>query len=208
MKEVSFFFRLVEFFLGAFCFCYHIKGVLIVEKINHVMIYCGTYFGFSYCALIMNIGMFFNYNTHILLEITITLLAAVSFLATSVLSMYFAEQDSHLMFLTPNEENDHEFFYVSKMQSAASLITGLFYLLHFFLAADKYFVRGTGIYDEFAQYEEGAVHLVATEQKIDLKIMPNSWRDALIQIKYVERLFEIPKCDCKEIEKVARTEMK
>lgn len=208
MKEVSFFFRLVEIIGGTVCFCFHIHGVLIKEKINHIMIFCGTYFGFSYCALIMNIGMFFNEYTPILLEIIIAFLAAVMFLLSSVLSMFFAEQDRHLMFLTAKEEVTHEFFEVAKKQSAGSLCTGLFYLLHFLLASDKYLIRGTHTVDEFDKYEAADIHLIGKEQKIEMKIMPNSWRDALIQIKYLDRLFVIPKCDCKQIEKVSRTEMK
>ncbi|KAL5290358.1 hypothetical protein ACFFRR_009979 [Megaselia abdita] len=208
MREVSFLFRSVEVLMGMLCFAFHIEGVLIVEKMNHIMIFCGTYFGFSYCALILNIGMFFNNNIPLFLEIIITLLAAISFLLSSVLSMYFAEQDTHLMFLSPDEETTHPFFAVAKWQSSVSLFTGLFYLLHFLLASDKYFVRGAGTINEFAKYEEADIQLIKTEQKIDLKIMPDSWRDELIKIKYVDRLFEIPKCDCKEIEKISRMELK
>lgn len=208
MKELSFLFRSFEVVMGMTCFAFHIKGVLIEEQMKHIMIFCGTYFGFSYCALILNIGMFFKNYIPVFLEIFITLLAAVSFILSSILSMYFAEGDTHLMFLSPEEESNHPFFSVAKFQSTGSLVTGLFYLLHFLIAADKYFVRGTGVYNEFAKYEEVDLQLVKTEQKIDLKIMPDSWRDELIQIKYVDRLFEVPKCDCKEIEKNSRMEIK
>lgn len=208
MKEFSFLFRSVEVVMGAVCFAFHIKGVLIEEQMKHIMIFCGTYFCFSYCAFILNIGMFFKNYIPVILEIIITFLAAFCFLLSSVLSMHFAEKDAHLMFLSPKEEDLHPFFYVAKRQSTMSLITGLFYLLHFLLASDRFLVRGTGTFNEFAKYEEADIHMITTEQRIDLKVMPNAWRDELIQIKYVDRLFEVPKCDCKEIEKVTRMEIK
>lgn len=208
MKEVFFVFRLIEICFGMVCFGAHICGVIIHEKIRHIMIFCGTYFGFSYCALILNIGLFFNNNIPLILEMTVTSLATVSYLISSVLTMYFAEKDTHLMFLSAIEEALHPFFYISRIQSTTALIAGMFFLLHFLLAADKYFVKGTKKIDEFEKYEESDIHFVTRERKIFLKIMPNSWRDRLIQFKYVDRLFDIPPCDCKEVEKIKRMEIK
>lgn len=200
MKEVFFTFRLVEIAFGLLAFGGHIQGVIISEKMNHIMIFCGTFFGFPYCGIILNIAMFFNNYTPLILELIISLLAFICYIMCSILSMRFAEVDKHLMFLAQTEEYNHEFFEIARFQGALSLVIGLFYLLHFTLAADKFLVRKRHSGHEFDEYMAVKTGKDYVEYKIDMKIMPNKWRDKLIQIKYFDRIFETTSCDCKKKE--------
>lgn len=63
-------------------------------------------------------------------------IAVISFTATGYLSMYYAEIDFHLMYLTNVEESRHPFFQMCMMQGALAIFTAYFHLLNVVLFLD------------------------------------------------------------------------
>lgn len=137
MEEVWFFFKLIEIVLGFTCMAFHIQGFLDDRQpLPHQMYFCGTFFGFTLIAIFGNIGISLGSRPSMLIEAIVSGVATVFFIMSSIFSMYHAERDFHLMYLSDYEESVHPFFAISKKQSIAALTSGLFYMLHTIFAID------------------------------------------------------------------------
>ncbi|XP_061394360.1 uncharacterized protein LOC133329917 [Musca vetustissima] len=142
MQQVWFLFKFLETILSAICLSLHLMGVRQdVEPIPHVIIYCGTYFGFTLMSLFGGLGILLGRPAKPLMEVIINGTGALMFVLASLLTMYHAERDFHLMYLSDFEEPQHGFFRHCKQQSVASLATGLLFLLHCVFAVDLCWIR-------------------------------------------------------------------
>ncbi|XP_055693224.1 uncharacterized protein LOC129795766, partial [Lutzomyia longipalpis] len=113
------------------CLVIHILGFLYKhEPLPHQFIFCGTFFGAFLVSLIGAMSILIRYELSIVSEIFLCGFFFVLFLITAIVSMFNAEQDVHLLFLTDSEEADHKFFRISCLQSLMGLITALTFLLH------------------------------------------------------------------------------
>lgn len=141
MQQVWFLFKFMEFALSCLCLAIHFMGLDDVEPIPHAVIYCGTYFGFTLLTAFGSVGILLGRPAKPLMEAIISGTGALMFILASLLTMYHAERDFHLMYLSDFEEPLHGFFGHCKHQSIASLATGLLLLLHCVLAVDICWIR-------------------------------------------------------------------
>lgn len=148
MQVVWLLFKFIEFVLGAICLGLHVKGVGDeLEPMPHIVFYCGTFFGFTLIAIIGVLSILLRRPTTPIVEVIVNALGALAFIIASVVGMYHAEIDFHLMYLSDFEEPNHPFFRNCKQQSIASLTTGLVYLLHCIFAVDMACIKGHGLVD-------------------------------------------------------------
>lgn len=148
MQVVWLLFKFIEFVLGAICLGLHVNGVGDeLEPMPHIVFYCGTFFGFTLIAIIGVLSILLRRPTTPIVEVIVNALGALAFIIASVVGMYHAEIDFHLMYLSDFEEPNHPFFRNCKQQSIASLSAGLVYLLHCIFAVDMACVKGHGMVD-------------------------------------------------------------
>uniref|UniRef100_A0A336LV73 CSON003005 protein n=1 Tax=Culicoides sonorensis TaxID=179676 RepID=A0A336LV73_CULSO len=115
----------------------HIIGFSHIEEpLPHELVFCGTYFAFLLISILGIIGFILNYPSTVLNEAIITFIGFLMYLIVSYLSMYNAEHDLHLQYLTDKEEAEHFFFKMSRIQSIASVTGTYLYLMHFVLCLD------------------------------------------------------------------------
>ncbi|XP_073823648.1 uncharacterized protein [Musca autumnalis] len=141
MQQVWFLLKTLEAIMSGICLSLHVMGLDKVEPIPHVMFYCGTYFAFTLLTTFGSLGILLGRPAKPLMEAIINGTGALMFILASLLSMYHAERDFHLMYLSDFEEPQHAFFRHCKQQSIASLITGLLFLLHCTFAVDICWIR-------------------------------------------------------------------
>ncbi|XP_014087215.1 uncharacterized protein [Bactrocera oleae] len=141
MQEIWCFFKLLEVLLGIVCLTFHVLGFLHTEPLPHNLFYCGTFASFTVYAAFGILNNLCGHGRTATIEAIATTLGAVMHFAASLLSMYHAEQDFHLMFLTDTEEPKHRYFFYCKAQSIAALTTGGMYMLHATYAYDAGFIR-------------------------------------------------------------------
>lgn len=123
--------------LSLLCLAIHVVGFNEhSEPLAHLMLMCGTYFGFAVISALACLVICVGAPIPLLVDAIISSLAALCFVTTSMVSMVEAEHDHHLMYLTDYEEKQHLFFRVSRLQSIAALITGLWFLMHTVLVLD------------------------------------------------------------------------
>lgn len=141
-------FKAFEAVLSALCLAIHIKSINQTQPIPHVVIFCGTFFGFMLLSGFGCLVVFFNRGTNAINECYVSLTGACMNFIASILGMHFAEKDYHLMYLSDFEEPLHPFFANCKKQSVCALITAFVFLLHAFFALDMALVHGPEMPDE------------------------------------------------------------
>ncbi|XP_037916892.1 uncharacterized protein LOC119655194 isoform X2 [Hermetia illucens] len=107
------------------------------------MFFCGTYFAFTLVSIFSMAMICFHIDVHLIIQAAVNGIAAACFIIGSIVSMYHAENDFHLMYLSDVEESEHEFFVICKTQSIVSLITGLAFMLHATFTVDAIVVHPT-----------------------------------------------------------------
>lgn len=140
MQEIWCFFKLLEVLLGSACLTFHVLGFLHTEPLPHNLFYCGTFASFTLFAALGILNNLCGRGHTAVIEAVTTTLGAVMHFAASLFSMYHAENDFHLMFLTDTEEPRHSYFFYCKAQSIAALTTGGMYMLHATYAYDAGFI--------------------------------------------------------------------
>ncbi|XP_065364775.1 uncharacterized protein LOC135957876 [Calliphora vicina] len=151
MKRVWFIFKIIESILGLCCLGYHARGFLNITYIQDHYTYVAVFGGFSLMAMFGCLSICLKEPVSALREGLFNIIAAIAFILVSMNSMYHAEKDFHLMYLSADviddieeehleevelTEQPHPFFKYSKAQSVAALCCGSLFLLHAILAFD------------------------------------------------------------------------
>lgn len=180
MNEIWYVLKIVELGLGCVCIYYHILGIMLEEEAaNHSIIYCGTFFGFSLIAIIGNFAACLLSPPSLALETVLGLLGFIFYVATCFTSMYHCEIDTHLSYMSAQEEMNHKYFMLTRYQGIASLICASVFLLH-----------GAFAYD--ALIYSRRTTKVAEEEELDLNIMMKPWAALLNTKKVLRRMFYQP----------------
>ncbi|XP_030573956.1 uncharacterized protein LOC115772121 [Drosophila novamexicana] len=145
LRPISFLFYTLETIFNMFCLAYHITGFMAVDmhmltwdrQIFHY-VYLMTFYVFMVITLFQSINICSGHNPTFCMEILKSCLASLGFTMISILSMWDAERDAHLMYTgkEPVEgvyEKDkpvHPFAFYLLSQSIASLACGVLYMLH------------------------------------------------------------------------------
>lgn len=147
MRRVWFTFKLFETLLGLFCLGCHARGFLSITNTQDHYLYVAVFAGFTLMAMFGCISICLKESVSAFREGCLNIFAAISFILTSLDSMYHAEKDFYLMYLATEveaetleqfevSEKPHPFFKYSKAQSVAALCCGSLFLLHAVLALD------------------------------------------------------------------------
>ncbi|XP_050072685.1 uncharacterized protein LOC126560777 [Anopheles maculipalpis] len=120
------------------CAGLHIQGFLhYPEPFPHEMLFCGLYASYF---LISFYSFVFLYMGCCALNYTVEAIVAggafLLFVVSAFVSMYHAENDIHLQYLTDKEEWYHRFFVYCRLQSLGATITAQMFLVHCSLALD------------------------------------------------------------------------
>ncbi|XP_017482411.1 PREDICTED: uncharacterized protein LOC108371373 [Rhagoletis zephyria] len=141
MQEIWCFFKLLEVLLGIGCLTFHVLGFVQTDPLPHNLFYCGTFASFTVYSLLGILNICCGRGRNEIMEAIPTTLGALAHFGASLLSMYHAENDFQLLFLSDFEEPRHPFFFYCKAQSIAALATGGMYMLHATFAFDALFIR-------------------------------------------------------------------
>uniref|UniRef100_A0A1A9X276 DUF7775 domain-containing protein n=1 Tax=Glossina brevipalpis TaxID=37001 RepID=A0A1A9X276_9MUSC len=141
-------FKAIEALLSAVCLIIHIQSLNKTQSMPHVIVFCGTYFGFMILSGFGCLGIILNRGTSAINECYMAIAGTLMYFSTSILGMHFAEKDYQLMYLSDFEEPLHPFFNSCKKQSECALVAGFIFLLHAFLALDVMLVHGPEEADE------------------------------------------------------------
>lgn len=87
------------------------------------------------------VGLILKSRISVLMEAIQAFLTFVLFILAALISMYFAEKDPHLQYLTNREEWEHKYFKLCRLQSVISLATGFMFLVHGTLMADVLLIK-------------------------------------------------------------------
>ncbi|XP_013113194.2 uncharacterized protein LOC106091268 [Stomoxys calcitrans] len=141
MNSVWLLFKLLEALLGIICLGYHTRGFLNVDFVQSHYTYCCVFGGATLIPMFGCIRICLRDTIHPFCEGVINLLAALFLFGVSLNSMFHAEKDFYLVYLSSmdigvNEEPPHPFFKYSKAQSISALCCGCLFLLHSVFAFD------------------------------------------------------------------------
>uniref|UniRef100_A0A182N1Z6 DUF7775 domain-containing protein n=1 Tax=Anopheles dirus TaxID=7168 RepID=A0A182N1Z6_9DIPT len=187
--------KLVETICCLICAGLHIQGFLhYPEPFPHEMLFCGLYASYF---LISFYSFVFLYKDCCALNYAVEAVvsggAFLLFVVSAFVSMYHAEKDIHLQYLTDEEEWYHQFFIYCRLQSLGATITAQMFLVHCSLALDlaglldRWFGGLGGASARTSAVEEGLT--VDAEACGRLQINP-FWMPAVNEIR--KRL----PCDC------------
>uniref|UniRef100_A0A1B0C393 DUF7775 domain-containing protein n=1 Tax=Glossina palpalis gambiensis TaxID=67801 RepID=A0A1B0C393_9MUSC len=141
--------------MGYTCLTVHIINVRSESAIPHVVIYCGTFFGFAMMASFQSAVIILNRGTNPINECVINVAGTLMFFVAAVLSLWHLQGDYQVMYLSDFEEAEHRFFVECVLQSTLAITTSLLYLLHCILAFDAVLVKYSDNLDQYDQGYEG-----------------------------------------------------
>ncbi|KAM7347532.1 uncharacterized protein ACRADG_007100 [Cochliomyia hominivorax] len=151
MKRIWFTFKIIESILGLCCLGYHARGFLNISNIQDHYTYVAVFGGFTLMAMFGCLSICLKEPVSAVREGILNTMAALAFILVSMNSMYHAEKDFHLMYLSTDATSNvkeehlqeveltqppHPFFKYSKAQSVSALCCGSLFLLHAILAFD------------------------------------------------------------------------
>ncbi|XP_028897239.1 uncharacterized protein LOC114804185 [Zeugodacus cucurbitae] len=143
MRSIWFTFKLFEGCLGCLCMGIQIEGFLNVAVAQDLYLYIIVFSVFTCTSFFGCLNICMEYEPVLLREILWSGFASFSYTVTAITTMYHAEKDLYLIYLSDLEiiedEMGHQFFGYSKTQAIYAIITSVLYLLHTVLAADIYF---------------------------------------------------------------------
>lgn len=148
-------FKIVEAFMGYTCLTVHIINIRSESPISHVVIYCGTFFGFAMMASFQAAVIILNRGTNPINECIINVAGTLMYIVAALLSLWHLQGDYQVMYLSDFEEAEHRFFVECVLQSTLAITTGLLYLLHCILAFDTVLVKYSGNLNQYDQAYEG-----------------------------------------------------
>lgn len=147
MNQVWLFFCIPNVLADIVCLMIHILGSLhFQEPQPHNMIFCGTFAGFILIPLIRAVHLLLGLKTHLYPQILIDGCGTILHFLCALLSLHYAENDFHLIFMGPQQELNHHYFAYCKKQSVACIIAGALYLLQFALTLD--FIQKTPLFED------------------------------------------------------------
>uniref|UniRef100_A0A1B0ACC3 DUF7775 domain-containing protein n=1 Tax=Glossina pallidipes TaxID=7398 RepID=A0A1B0ACC3_GLOPL len=150
MHLVWWLFKIIEALMGYTCLIVHIINVRGESAISHVVIYCGTFFGFAMMASFQAAVIILNRGTNPINECIINVAGTLMYTVAALLSLWHLQGDYRVMYLSDFEEAEHRFFVECVLLSTLAITTGLLYLLHCILAFDTVLVKHS---DNLDQYE-------------------------------------------------------
>ncbi|XP_054745274.1 uncharacterized protein LOC129249466 [Anastrepha obliqua] len=192
MQEIWCFFKLLEVLLGIACLTFHALGFVRTEPLPHNLFYCGTFSCFAVHSLFGIFNICCGRGRNEMMEAITTTLGATAHFIASLMSMYHAENDFHLIFLSDFEEPTHPFFFYCKAQSIAALATGGMYMLHATFAFDAMLIRvepkmpREGMADE--EMEEEMERVPRHRRRIEMFVMGKLVHTKLMRFKWFEKL--------------------
>lgn len=140
MRSVWFAFKLFEGSLGCVCMGIQIEGFLNVAVSQDLYLYITIFSVFTCTSFFGCLNICMENDPVLMREIIWSSLASFGYIVTAVTSMYHAEKDLYLLYLSDLEiiedQMEHQFFGYSKTQSICAIVTSVLYLLHAVLAAD------------------------------------------------------------------------
>lgn len=176
MEPVWFLFKVVEGILGAICLVSHIISLHDeLEPMPHVVFYCGTFFGFTLLSVVSGTAILMKRKVKCAIDVFVTSLGAISYITAAILSMYHAEIDFHLMYLSDFEEPLHPFFRNCKRQSISALACGFVYLLNCVFVIDVIMItKKTADDSENAEAKE-PIKLYFVCESLHRKLLEYKW---------------------------------
>lgn len=137
MRAILLLLKITETLLCLSCMVVHIIGIVNPdEPMYHELFFCGIYFGFWLWTMAGCVSFCMGIALNIFMEAAINLLGGIFFVIAAIVAMAHAENDNHLMYLTDDEERQHPFFYISRLQSALSILAGISFIRNFLLIMD------------------------------------------------------------------------
>lgn len=207
MKRVWFTFKILEVILSLCCLGYHTRGFLNINYIQDHYTYVAVFGGFSLISMFGCLSICMKATVHPLREAVLNLIAAIAFISVSMNSMYHAEKDFYLMYLSAGIEDDIEeeqhvvedlieqprpFFKYSKAQSVAALCCGSIYLLHAILAFDVAMLRNdTTVADSVVDDASGGES--NNDQRLKLYVFGKRVHNWLDKFKWFSSIADVPK---------------
>ena len=181
MRRIWFTFKIFEVMLGLSCLGYHARGFLSITNIQDHYAYVAVFAGFTLMAMFGCISICLKETVSPVREGCLNMFAAIAFISVSINSMYHAEKDYYLMYLTAEtietealeeleiSDQPHPFFKYSKAQSIAALCCGSLFLLHAVFALDFAITAEdesseSDEEDEYNKYAENLTYYVFTKK--------------------------------------------
>ncbi|XP_053675108.1 uncharacterized protein LOC128725392 [Anopheles nili] len=163
------------------CAALHIQGFLHhPEPFPHEMLFCGlfaSYFLISFYSFLFLLKGCSQVNYTV--EAVVAGGAFLLFVVSAFVSMYHAEKDIHLQYLTDEEEWYHQFFIYCRMQSLSATITAQVFLVHCSLALEL-----AGFLDRWFGGLAGRPLGTGTDPEASERLQINPfWMPALIAIR-------------------------
>ncbi|EDW16634.1 uncharacterized protein LOC6575157 [Drosophila mojavensis] len=190
LRPVSFLFYTLESIFNMFCLAYHIKGFMAVDLYmlswdRHLVfyVYLVTFYVFMVITLFQSINICSGHNPTIGMEIFKSCLASVGFISISILTMWDAERDFHLMYsgrepvdgVYETDRPVHPFSAFLLYQSVASLACGILYMLHATILID---VKLTAVNKVLTEGEDSmymAIHIYVLGEYVQTKLEKYPW---------------------------------
>lgn len=137
-KTIVLILQAIEMILCLLCFCFYANAIMDDEPLPHDLFSSGVYIGFFIYSAAGMMNVMLTDQLTILADAIITLLACLIFIFISIITMNYAENDQHLIYLTDDEESEHYFFKICCRQSLCALTTALFFAIHSLIMFDIY----------------------------------------------------------------------
>lgn len=208
MKRVWFIFKIIESVLGLCCLGYHARGFLNINHIHQHYTYVAAFGGFSLMAMFGCLSICLKESVSPLREGALNIFAASAFILVSLNSMYHAEKDFHLMYLSADvsevieeehleemelTEPPHPFFKYSKAQSVAALCCGCLFLLHAILAFDLAMIDSDELSEISDDYDESVEDQeVSGQQRMPFYVFGKQVHGWLNQFEWFSTLADVP----------------
>ncbi|XP_023174681.2 uncharacterized protein LOC111602016 [Drosophila hydei] len=190
LRPVSFVFYTLETIFNMFCLAYHIKGFMSVDlymlKWDKRLIYYSylvTFYVFMVITLFQSINICSGHNPTICMEIFKSCFASFGFIAISILTMWDAERDFHLLYsghepvegVYDKVEPVHPFASFMLYQSIASLTCGILYMLHATLLIDVKLTAVNKVSTEEDESRFMAINIYVLGDYVQSKLEKYSW---------------------------------
>ncbi|XP_018792436.1 PREDICTED: uncharacterized protein LOC108971069 [Bactrocera latifrons] len=178
MRSVWFAFKLFEGCLGCLCMGIQIEGFLNVAVSQDLYLYITVFSVFTCTSFFGCLNICMENDPVLLREIIWSSFASFSYIITGITTMYHAEKDLYLMYLSDLEiiedEMGHQFFGYSKTQTILAIVTSVVYLLHAVLAGDM-LISETAVAKAAEGEEKKKLLLYLGGMKIHNRLLKLKW---------------------------------
>ncbi|XP_064550049.1 uncharacterized protein LOC135436391 [Drosophila montana] len=201
LRPISFLFYTLETIFNMFCLAYHIKGFMSVDMHmltwdRHIFqyIYLLTFYVFMVITLFQSINICSGHIPTICMEIFKSCLASIGFTMISLLTMWDAERDFHLMYcgkepvdgVYEKETPVHPFAFYMLFQSIASLACGVLYMLHATILIDVKITAAHQGLTEGANSLFVPIHIYVLGEYVQTRLEQYEWFHVFCSNKRIE----------------------